>query len=81
MYHLVSYAIKIVLLLIFAKIIQVSTAPNQIVEIEDVPFLWCDEDYSIPDTVSDALKTDDAGDDLAFAEISYLNEDNFQTNL
>lgn len=70
-----------VLLLLFVKIVQVSTAPKNIVEFKDVPFSWCDEDYPLNDSINtfnadDAVAAanavdDDDDDDIAFDEISY----------
>lgn len=62
------------LVLLFVKIAQVSTAPKNIVEFKDVPFSWCDEDYPVTDLIIDTYNADgvdDDDDDIAFEEISY----------
>lgn len=46
-----SLITRILLIVVFVKVTQILCAPADILVVEEIPVLWCDEDYPIVDQI------------------------------
>lgn len=58
-----SLITRILLIVIFLKVTQILCAPADILVVEEIPVLWCDEVYPIVDQIGAYPVYGDDGDD------------------